>query len=274
MRLIFTVLFEIVIWISLHAGDINFPAGARSSAMATASVSFTDLWSSFNNQAGLAYLKNSSLGFHFENKFMVKEYALQAGAFAVPLRPGTLGLNYRFFGYSKYHETKIGLPFAMKLHRTFALGVQVNYHQTYIAEGYGTYQALTIEMGMVYKPVENLSIGVHAFNPNRVKSNAAFDERIPTVYRAGLNYTILDKATLAVETEKDLERTAVFKGGMEINALKNLDFRLGFGSDYIDYAFGMGYHARWFAFDLAFSHHYLLGFTPHVSVTLFLSSGK
>lgn len=253
---------------NLLGGNINYPAGARSSSLASASVSLTDVWSSFNNQAGLAWLGSPSAGFHYENKFLVKEYALQAGVVALPLKPGTGAVSYRYFGYSKYHEAKVGLAFARKLHKNISAGVQVNYHQTYLAEGYGSYHALTVELGLMYTPIENLFIGAHVFNPNRAKSNAMQEEYIPTVYRVGAGFNILNKATLLFETEKDLEHNPVFKGGMEISMLKNLDFRAGFGSDYIEYTFGLGYKSKRLDFDLAFSHHYILGFTPHASVNI------
>ncbi len=252
----------------IFAGNENYPAGARSSSLATASVSFTDVWSSFNNQAGLAWITVPTVGLHYENKFLVKEYAFQAGTFAVPLKPGTGSLNYRYFGYSKYHETKIGLAFARKLHKSIAVGVQLNYHQTYLAESFGNYNSLSVEIGLMYSPSENLFIGAHVFNPNRAKSNAISEEYIPTIYRVGAGYNLLKKATLLFETEKNLEQTQVFKGGLEVNAIKNLDFRIGFGSSYIEYTFGLGYHSKKFSFDLAFSHHYILGFTPHASFSM------
>jgi hypothetical protein len=274
MKYFLIILFEFSIYSGLLAGNDNYPAGARSSGLATASVCLTDVWSGFNNQAGLAWLNAPTLGFHYENKFLVKEYALQAGTFGLPLKPGTLGLNYRYFGYSKYHETKVGLAFARKLYKRLAVGVQLNYHQTYLADGYGAYSAVTTEIGMIYNPLDNLYVGIHAFNPNRVKSNATPDEYIPTIYRMGVRYSILEKATLLFETEKNLEHKQVYKGGLELNALKGLDFRVGFGSDYVDYSFGLGYHSQRFAFDLAFSHHYILGFTPHISFSLNLSRMK
>jgi hypothetical protein len=252
----------------LFAGNGNYPVGARSASLATASVSLTDIWSAFNNQAGLAWLENPSFGFHYENRFLVKEYALQAGALALPLKPGTACVNYRYFGYSKYYEAKLGLAFARKLFRTVAVGVQLNYQQTYLAESYGSNNALTAEIGLMYTPLQNLFIGVHAFNPNRNKADADPEEYIPTVYRIGAGYNILDKATILFETEKDIEQKPIFKGGLEITALKNLSLCVGASSADIEYTFGLGYHARSFSFDLAFSHHNILGFTPHVSFIL------
>lgn len=272
MRFQLILLLSIFCHALLNADNINYPAGARSSALATASVSLTDIWSSFNNQAGLAWLSTPSLGCHFENKFLVREYALHAGAIAIPLKPGTGGLNYRYFGYSKYHEAKVGLTFARKFHKTVSAGVQLNYHQTYLAEGYGNYNALTVEIGLMFTPVKDLFIGAHVFNPNRAKSNADNNEYIPTVYRVGGGYTVLNQVLILLETEKYLDQKPVLKGGLEIEAVKNLDLRFGVGSGYMEYTFGLGYRASRFSFDLAFSHHSVLGFTPHAS--LMLSLGK
>ena len=45
-------------WITIcRAGNDNYPLGARSAGMATASVVLTDIWSSANNQAGLGYIE-------------------------------------------------------------------------------------------------------------------------------------------------------------------------------------------------------------------------
>jgi hypothetical protein len=259
---------------TLLAGNYNYPVGARSASLAYASVSLTDLWSSFNNQAGLAWLRAPSIGFHYENRFLVKEYALHAGVFAMPLKPGTGALSYRYFGYSKYHESKIGLAFARKFSKSFSAGVQLNYHQTYLAEGYGIYNALSVEVGLIFKPVENLSIGVHAFNPNRAHSNVTSNEYIPTVFRLGAGYNLLGKAALFFETEKDLDLKPVYKGGIEVKAIENLDLRIGLSTGYMEYTFGVGYHGQLFEFDLAFSHHNILGYTPQASVLVNLSRKK
>lgn len=259
---------------ALMAGNYNYPVGARSASLACSSVSLTDVWSSFNNQAGLAWLQAPSLGFHYENRFLVKEYAQHAATIAVPLKPGTGALSYHYFGYSKYHESKIGIAFARKFSKAFSAGVQLNYHQTYLAEGYGTHSALTVEAGVVFNPTETLCIGAHVFNPNRVRSNASTDEYIPTIYRFGASYNLLDKALIVLETEKDLDLRPVYKGGLEVKALKNLELRMGISSGYIEYTFGFGYHSRRFGLDLAFSHHSILGYTPQASVTVNLSRRK
>jgi len=251
----------------VRAGNDNYPAGARLSALSNASVALCDGWSIFNNQAGLAFLNRPTASFHFENRFLVKEFSMQAGMLAIPFKPGTIGLSYRYFGYSKFYEAKFGLAYSRKFTEHFSVGVQVDYLQTHIAEGYGNFNAVTAEIGLLAEPLKNLSIGFHLYNPTRVKKNAPFEENLPTVARLGCSYRFEDKATLLLETEKDINQEPVYKGGLEVKTLDKLYLRGGFSSGYEQYSFGLGYKFRKIIIDMAFTRHYYLGFTPHVSLS-------
>lgn len=250
----------------LWAGNENYLPGARSSALSNASVTLSDAWGTFYNQAGLANLESPTVAFHFENRFLVKEYALQAGTFAIPVKPGAFGLSYRYFGFSKYYEAKFGLAYAHKFSPYFSAGVQVDYLQTHIAEGFGNYNAITAELAILTEPVKNFKIGVHLFNPTRVKQSLPSEEKLPVIMRAGFGYTFEEKASVYFEAEKDVTYNPLYKGGLEIVAIGNLLFRGGFSSGYEQYSFGLGYkHKKIFA-DMAFTRHFYLGFTPHVSI--------
>jgi hypothetical protein len=265
-RLSLQLILVSVLLSALKAGNGNYPAGARSSALSNASVTLYDAWGTFNNQAGLAFLKGPTFGFHFENRFLVKEFSMQAGTFALPFKPGTIGVCYRYFGYSKYYESKFGLAYSRKFTKHFSVGIQVDYLQTHLAEGYGNYNAVAAEIGVMAEPVKNLSFGFHLYNPTRVKRNAPFEEEIPTVMRLGFGYHFEGKASLFVETEKDLDQVPIFKGALEVKSFENLFLRGGFSSGYEQYSFGLGYKYRKIIVDLAFSKHYYLGFSPHVSI--------
>src|SRR5215469_8185965 len=95
------IVFAIYLVGSCRAGNDNYPLGARSAGMATASVVLTDIWSSANNQAGLGYLERPVATLYYENRLNVKNLSLQSGAFAIPINTTTVGVNYRYFGYSK-----------------------------------------------------------------------------------------------------------------------------------------------------------------------------
>jgi hypothetical protein len=85
--------------------------------------------------------------------------------------------------------------------------------------------------------------------------------------RVGIAYKIQDKATVSVETEKDLQMEAIFKGGLEYNPVAGLFLRCGVSNGVTNqYSFGLGYGWKKFTLDIAFSHHKFLGFSPHLSL--------
>ena len=250
-----------------HAGNDNYPLGARSAGMATASVTLTDIWASTNNQAGLGYLEQPSATMYYENRLNVKSLSLQAGAFAIPVKSTTVGVNYRYFGYEKRNDFKFGLAVGKRLGEKFAMGVQMDYFHTHVAGDYGDYGILCGEIGLLCEPVEHLFIGAHLFNVTQSKQKVTLDERVPTVMRFGIGYTIAEKATVTVETEKDSRMDAVFKGGLEYSPINDLFLRCGVSNGNLyQYTFGLGYTWNRFTMDVSFSHHKLLGYSPHISL--------
>ena len=249
------------------AGNDNYPLGARSAGMPSVSVMMTDIWASANNQAGLGYLERPVAAVYCENRLNIKRLSLQAGAFAIPVSSTTIGINYRYFGFSKYNESKFGLAVAKRLGEQFALGVQMDFFQTYFSGDYGTTGGLCGEAGLLYEPVKNLMVGVHLFNISQSRQKVNLDERIPTIMRFGVGYTIQEKATISVETEKDLRMDAVFKAGLEYAPIGELYLRCGVSTGNLyQYAFGLGYSWRFFTIDMAFNHHKFFGYSPHISL--------
>ena len=192
---------------------------------------------------------------------------MKAGTFVYPIKPASLALSYRHFGYSKYHESKLGLGIGRKFTNHFAIGLQIDFLQTYYAEGYGTYNALAAEAGIIAIPVKNLTLGFHVFNFTRNNNNSNPEEMIPTNVRLGISFEIEEKALIVLEAEKELQSDIMIKAGLELNPVDNLFFRLGFATQIEQYSVGIGYKIKTFNADLAFSHNAILGFSPKASIS-------
>lgn len=250
-----------------HAGIDNSPLGARSAGMGGSSVALAgDLWCVHNNQAGLAFVRDVQGGLFYENRFMVKALSMKAGAFALPIKRGTFGLEVSSFGYTQYAENKYGLSYAMPFGEKFAMGVQVDYMSMRFGENYGKAGTATGEIGVIAKPLKNLTIGAHLFNPMRSKLAAYNDERVPTIMRFGVNYRFSDKVFITGEAEKDMDYKPVIRGGLEYRPIKEFYLRAGGGSNPGTTSFGFGIAMKNLRLDVASSFHAQLGFTPHVGL--------
>lgn len=248
----------------LFAGHENFNLGGRQAGMGFTGVSYSDIWSSTHNQAGLAYLEKPTIGLFYENRFTIKELGLKAGAFALPTKSGVFAIDLMQFGYSKYNESKVGIAFAKQLSKRFSMGIQIDYLNTYFSEEYGNKGTAIAELGFLSQPLDHLYIGAHIYNISRSKIASYNDERVPTILTAGISYYFSEKVLCSVEAEKDLDYKALFKVGMEYRFLENLFLRAGVTSNPNQMCFGIGYSFKRIKADVSFSTHQVLGISPHV----------
>ena len=264
MRLLLTTLLAL----PLLGYAQNEPAGARAAGMAHAALNYTDVWSLFQNQAGIAGVKHFSAGAFYENKFLVQELAYSGFAAANPLGKGAVGLSYTHFGFDVYREGKVGLAYGMNLSDEFSVGVQLNYHTMRInAEDYGSRSALSAEVGFRLNVSEKVSLAAHVFNPTRTKLNDFSDERLPTLLRCGAQYSIADDLMASAEVEKDIDRSGLFRAGLEYQPAEILFLRIGTSTQPMVFTFGTGLDFGTFKFDLASTYHSVLGHSPQVSLT-------
>ena len=253
----------------LYSSNDNYPIGARFSAIGNVGVTCADLWSVSHNQAGLGFYNHLTAGFHHENRFAVREFSLNSAAFTVPTHSGTFGLSYIYFGYSAYHESKIGLAFGKSLNKWFSAGIQFNYLNTYVADETGNLNSMTIEAGIIAKPIQNLSIGIHIYNPTGSSFYGLSEkERIPIILNLGVGYEYDDKLFVGIEAAKDLEMApASFKAGLEYFIIHHIYVRTGvIINKLVSHSFGLGFVMKKIRADLAFSHQQIIGYTPHFSV--------
>jgi hypothetical protein len=243
----------------------NWVAGARAAAMSNAYVADSDLWSVHHNQAGLGFYPHFSLGFHHENKFAVQEFSMHALGLTIPVKPGTFGVSYTYFGYKVYNESKLGLGFGKKFGEKFSAGLQINLHHVYLEADYDGRNALSFEAGIQYKPINDLVLGVHVFNPTRSTISVNDMDTIPAIFRAGLRYKPMEKLVAAIETEQRSDFSIGLKTGLEYQLYESLYLRSGVSGKPYRLTFGIGYLMNKISADIAFTYHEILGFTPHFS---------
>jgi len=263
----------------------NAPTGSRALALGNTSVAFSDFYSTFNNQAGLAKLKAINTGADWHNRFLVKELAQSSAALALPVRMGVFGASMQYFGYALFNETQLGLAYARNFGEKFAAGLQFDYFTQHIAEGYGNATAFTFEAGVQTRLNDNLMVGAHAFNPVGVTLKGDHEREIPEIFTLGILYIIADGLVASVEAEKNSEFKPLIRGGVEYQLVEPVFFRIGFstlpartGSVNFSianlYAFGFGYRMHNLSVDLAASVHQTLGWSPGISVYYQFSGSK
>lgn len=249
------------------AGGGNRPAGSRSASMSNSSVCLSDLWSAFNNQAGLAQITQAQAGIYYENRYLLKELGYKAAAFACPFEAGTLGLSYTHFGFSAYNESKIGLASAKRIGKYLSMGVQIDYCMIHLDENYENHSFFTFEVGVLSNISPKLSLGAHVYNPLNVKISKKSGECAPAIFRMGASYMVTNKFMITAETEKDINHKAVLKSGFEYQLTPVVNLRAGIASNPASISFGVGIYKGNLVMDFSTSYHQILGFSPQASLS-------
>lgn len=246
----------------------NSPVGARSAALGNASVPLSDVWASYNNQAGLAWLKQIEAGAYYENRFLLPELSSQGLAVAVPVKKiGCFGFNFTRFGYTQYNENKFGLAYARNFGPIFSASIQLNIHWIHIGEGYGDLVTSSGELSFQVKPLPRWVIAAHVFNPTRTPLAEYYREKIPTIFRLGTSYAFHEKVLATTELQADLDFHPIFRAGVEYHAIEQLYIRIGFCSNPVSPTFGFGLQINGFKLDAAAAWQPILGFSPQASLS-------
>ena len=269
MKKIYFLLSILFISIVAKAGFDPTARGGRSVGMTYNSVTATDFWGVFNNQAAMAWDAKLSAGAFFENKFSVSEMNTRGFGLTLPAtQHDAFGLTFSQYGYSAYNETKVGVSYAKAFANRVAAGLQFDYLRTASSLENGSKGVFTFEFGLQSKVSRKMTIGFYAFNPihSVLSDYNGYTEYVPVVIRFGLAYQFSDKFTLETEIEKDLHNDAIIRVGGDYKLNDMFYVRGGISTGVVQYSFGIG--AKWknLSFDISSAYHQVLGVSPAVSL--------
>lgn len=248
----------------ISAQNGNYSMGARSAAIGGASVTLGDEWAVFNNIGGLATVKEKMIFTSVKNKYGISEFTSLAFGAAYPIAGGTAGLGIFRFGDDLFNEQRFNLGFSNQF-GIVSLGLNMSYYQLNI-EGAGSRKTLLIDFGGRAKLTDQLYFGAHVSNLNQAKLSKVTDERIPTLMKTGLSYRPNPDLMLNAEVEKEIDRDAQLKIGLEYKILDNFSFRTGFHTKPFESSFGLGFHSGKLIADYAYNNNPDLGGIHEISI--------
>ena len=245
-------------------GDPYRPsAGAGEAGTGYVCVMKNGFWSSFHNQATLAYNNSFSVGFNYENRFNIKEMGTRSAGLIFPAGKTSVAAIYSQFGYSDFNREMTGLACGLKLSNKLSAGIQVDYFSEKTSAEYNNIQSVTCEAGLLIITSEYTRLGIHIFNPVPNSIRKTF---LPTSLRIGAG-TNLNKLLFAgIEAEMSTGRKLIVRTGFEYEAAKKLWLLGGFCTDNNSFSFGLGFLVKIMQMDIGFVTHEKLGVTSSVSL--------
>jgi len=252
---------------------VREPISASYIGLGAYSNTHVDVFSFHSNQASLAKIKNTSGGVYGEKRFLLNELSLYDAAFALPTSSGNFGLDARYYGFSDYNESQVGLAYARSLGSKVDIGVQFNYYNIRIA-GYGNASTVNFEIGTIFHLTDDLHAGLHAYNPVGGKLGKNGEEKLASIYSAGIGYEASEKFFMSMEIEKEEDKPVNINAGLQYKFLPQLLARIGTSTSTSSFYFGVGYNLKALRFDVMASYHPQLGITPGLLLIFNFKSQK
>lgn len=263
------VLLLIVLIVSLNSKltSQSFP-GAKQIALSHSDVAQSnDVFSLFNNPAGLAQMNWRELGIYYSpSPFGFSELSHGFIAYNEPINIGSVGIGVMTYGFDLYRENLITTGFSYNYLNKFFGGATICFHTVSI-KNYGSDNAFYINIGGLYYLTESFRIGFSCQNINRASFGSEKDN-IPLTFRTGFSYDPLDELTFNFALEKDIRYNYSIRGGVDYNILNHISLRTGFMNEPSQYSLGIGVNYSFVSLDYAFFTHNDLGATHQAGLII------
>ncbi len=265
MRKVFTFYLLLILNSMIYP---QYSPGARQISMANSDVALAnDVFSLFNNPAGLAQLNWREVGIYYSPApFGLTELSNGYVAYNEPFNFGSISIGGMTYGFELYRESKIVLGYSYNYENILFAGATVNYH-TYSIKNYGSTSAFYFNLGGLVYILDELRWGFVVNNLNRA-SIADIDDQIPIVLSTGFSYDILQNFSLNFALEKDIRFNPSIQFGIEYNIIEYLSLRAGTSNDPSKFTAGLGINYSIFSLDYAFFTHQDLGLTHQAGIIL------
>ncbi len=252
--------------------NAQYNPGAKQISMSNSDVAQSnDVFSLFNNPAGLSQMNWRELGIYYSpSPFGFSELANGFIAFHEPFDFGSIGIGAMTYGFELYRENKITAAFSYNYLDKFFAGAAVNLHTVSI-KNYGNDNAFYLNLGGLFYFEQSFRLGFSVQNVNRASFTNEKDH-LPLVFNLGLSYDALEELTFNLGIEKDIRYNYSLRGGIEYNLLEYISLRSGFSNEPSRYSAGIGINYSYFSLDYAFFTHPDLGLTHQAGLIISFGS--
>lgn len=243
--------------------------GAREVSLGNASVALISPFSVFHNQAALAWIKSISVAIDYRQPFLIPGFAAKALAVVIPTPVSNFAFSVQQKGIQGYNESRFGFAMARTFGKRFSAGLQFNYFMVDFPEQGSSRGTFLIEFGVLFQTSNNVSIGLHIFNPARASIESLnLTSNLPVSATAGIALKPSANLVLGSAISYCIDNPLNIRIGIEYQFSDSFFLRGGLSGKPIQHSAGIGYKCKFFATDFALVHHETLGYTPSFSLVL------
>lgn len=243
--------------------------GAREVSLGNASVALISPFSVYHNQAALAWIKRVSVAVDYRQPFLIDGFAESALAAVIPTPVSNFAFSVQQNGIPGYNESRFGFAMAKTLGKRFSAGLQFNYFLVDFPEQGSSKGAFLIEFGVLFQTSNNVTIGLHIFNPAQASIESLnLKSNLPVSATTGISIKPSDNLLFVSAVSYCINHPLNIRMGIEYQFSDCFFLRGGISGKPFKHSAGLGYKSHYFETDFAIVHHQTLGYTPSISLII------
>lgn len=212
------------------------------------------LSSIFNNPAGLSHLKSTAILIKHNNPFLLKELQSNRIGIVIPLKTSVFALSFEQFGTNNYilQQSRCALG---KSFGNLSGGIGFTYRYEFINDGLASLHSLQIDLALQFHINEKIRAGFLIENPGK---NTAINaqQRI----EIGCQYQASKLSRVAIELEKENQKEALIKLGLQYQYYKNFELLFAIQNGLQPYQIANAFAFHRFQCQINTTYHSQLGF--------------
>lgn len=221
------------------------------------------------NPALLTLQTYKQVHINYFNQYKLKELGTMGIGFICPNSFLPVGFHFSSFGYDEYRAIMARLSVAKSLHEQWKIGIGFQYAflQTDIWEDIP--KQLSIDMGILFIPVENLLIGLLIMNLPSFsfhKQYIDFKSIVDYSIQIGFQWKVINNLFIIGTLENN--KSSILHGNIGVNyrLFDNFYVRTGIQTTPLLPSFGIGYSLFPFTLDVAAQFHPFLGMSMGIGL--------
>lgn len=226
----------------------------------------------FHNPALGASSRLPYLYAEYESRYGITELASKGLRFAYPFSHFATTVDFRYSGFSAYHEMIGGVGFSRNFSNKFCMGLQLMMEARYSVESDRYYFALYPHWGLTVPLTDHLLLGVAVMNPFQSTINYDSGKRsLPSVYSLGLKYMYTEELCWRLQADQEISNQLRWGTAFEFEMLQSVKVQMGVHyNDFFVPELGVGFQLNKLQFDVVATLHPQLGTTLAGGLSYFL----
>ncbi len=242
----------------------DYGFGAKSQGIGNTNSTLADVWSIFNNIAGMSAVNQGTAFFGYNQYFDIEGFNIIAAGMVQPTDFGNLGLSAIRFGDELYNEQMYSAGFSHKM-GFVRLGLRANYYQMHIDE-YGTANGFLMDFGGMVELTPEFTLGASVSNFTATRLSDVDKTSLPVIMKLGVYYKPNENISILADLVKDVEYDLQFRAGLEYWLAGKIAVRTGVNAEPFSAFFGLGLLLKQFDVDYALNSRQFLGLSNQMTV--------